>query len=330
MLRFQPRRLIVVAVTALVAVVTSSARPGFAAPASHAPIAHRDTLIIYLAASLTKPLQPVLDDFAARTGTVVLRESGASLDHVRKVTELHRIPDLMLLADADVFPRYLLPTYATWYAQFARNRMVIAYTQRSKYAQYITSRNWQSVLTNRDVQVGRTDPAVAPVGYRTLLLMQLAERYYHTPGLAKALLANAPERNVRPDAASLAALLAAGELDFIYDYQSVAEANRFSYVRLPPDIDLGEPGLASEYATARVFVPGKARGQSLAIHGEPIVYGLTIPRNAPHAAVAARFLEYFYQPATLTRVRAAHVDMLDKPIVVGTGAPRLLTSGHDR
>jgi len=33
-----------------------------------------DTLLIYVAASLTRPMQPVLDTFSARTGIVVQRE----------------------------------------------------------------------------------------------------------------------------------------------------------------------------------------------------------------------------------------------------------------
>ena len=75
-----------------------------------------DTVVLFIAASLTKPIQPALDSFAARTHTVILRESGASLEHVRKITELHRTPDLLLLADADVFPRFLIPAHASWYA----------------------------------------------------------------------------------------------------------------------------------------------------------------------------------------------------------------------
>jgi molybdate/tungstate transport system substrate-binding protein len=184
-----------------------------------------DTLLVYLAASLTRPIQPVLDTFAARTGIVVQRESGASLEHVRKITELHRVPDLLLLADVEVFPQLLVPQYATWYAEFARNRMVVAYTKRSKHAGEITRDNWMDILRRGDVEVGRTDPDLAPVGYRTLIMLDLAERFYRKPGLAKSLLAAASERNIRPNAAELAALLAAGELDYIYDYQSVAESS---------------------------------------------------------------------------------------------------------
>ena len=280
-----------------------------------------DTLIIYVAASLTRPLQPVLDSFAARTHTVIQRESGASLEHVRKITELQRVPDLLLLADADVFPRYLVPTYASWYANFARNRMVVAYTDRSRHAREITKENWMHVIQRSDVEVGRTDADLAPVGYRTLLLFQLAERFYKEPGLAASLLAHAPPRNIRPNAAELAALLASGELDFIYDYQSVAESNGFRFVPLPAAVDLGDPRRAREYAAVAVHVRGVTPGSESVVRGQPILYGLSVPIAAPHAAVARRFLQYLTSAEAVRMLRAGHVDMLDHPIAAGAGAP---------
>jgi molybdate/tungstate transport system substrate-binding protein len=283
-----------------------------------------DTLVLFLAASLTKPLQPVLDSFAARTGSVIQRESGASLEHVRKITELHRVPDLLMLADADIIPQLLLPRHATWYADFARNRMVVAYTPRSRHANEITRENWTRILQGRDVEVGRTDPDLAPVGYRTLLMFKLAERFYHVRGLSTSLLAHAPPRNMRANAAELAVLLASGELDYIYDYQSVAESNGFRFIPLPEAINLGDPNRASEYAEAAVTVHGTDRARQVTFHGAPIVYGLTIPRDAPHPAVAVKFLEYLETPSVLARLRAAHVDMLDGLVITGSGAPREL------
>src|SRR5262245_39723507 len=233
-----------------------------------------DTLLLFIAASLNKPLQPVLDSFAARTGTVVLRESGASLEHVRKITELGRIPDVLLLADDEVFGQFLIPKYATWHAQFARNRLVVAYTNKSKRANEITRDNWTQIVQRPDVEVGRTDPNLAPVGYRTLLMFQLAERFYRKAGLAAGLLANAPERNIRPNAAELAALLAAGELDYIYDYESVAESNGFRFIALPAAINLGDPKRGAEYAADSVTVRGSSRGSTVTFKGQPILYGL--------------------------------------------------------
>jgi molybdate/tungstate transport system substrate-binding protein len=284
-----------------------------------------DTLVIYVAASLTKPLQPVLDAYAARTGTVIQRESGASLEHVRKITELHRTPDLLLLADAEVISQLLVPKYATWAAHFARNRLVLAYTDRSKHAREITAQNWTQIVRRTGVEVGRTDPNLAPVGYRTLLMFSLAERYYKETGLATALIRSAPDRHLRPNAAELAALLAAGELDYIYDYQSVAESNGFRFIALPDAINLGDPKRAADYSSVSVEVRGTTRNSKATFKGQPILYGLSVPKDAPHAAAAARFLEYLMSPAVIRKLRAAHVDMLDRPVVVGTGAPPELT-----
>jgi molybdate/tungstate transport system substrate-binding protein len=286
-----------------------------------------DTLLIYVAASLTKPIQPVLDSFAARTGVVVQRESGASLEHVRKITELHRVPDVLLLADAEVISQLLVPKFATWYAEFARNRLVIAYTDRSKHAPEITADNWTAIVRRKDVEVGRTDPDRAPVGYRTLLMFSLAERYYKQTGLAASLLRHAPSRNIRPNAAELAALLASRELDYIYDYQSVAESNGFRFIALPDAINLGDPRRAAEYALVSVRVRGTSPGSHAEFKGQPILYGLSVPTQAPHPAAATRFLEYLVSPPVVKALRAAHVDMLDRPIVVGSGAPAGLRGG---
>jgi molybdate/tungstate transport system substrate-binding protein len=197
--------------------------------------------------------------------------------------------------------------------------MVVAFTERSKHASEINADNWTQVLQRSDVQVGRTDPALAPAGYRTLLMLDLAERHYQKPGLAATLLANAPERNIRGNAADLAALLAAGELDYIYEYQSVAESNGFRSIALPPEIDLGDPARAASYATVAVRLP--SRDRMVEYRGRPIIYALTIPSDAPHPAVARRFLARFFAEPTRQTLRAAHVDLLDEPVIVGSGAP---------
>ncbi|HEY6825947.1 MAG TPA: extracellular solute-binding protein, partial [Gemmatimonadaceae bacterium] len=192
------------------------------------------------------------------------------------------------------------------------------------------SSNWFDILRQKDVEVGRTDPDVAPVGYRTLLMLQLAERHYRKPALAKSLEDNAPKRNMRSNAAELAALLAAGELDYIYDYQSVAEANGFRFLQLPPEIDLGDPNRAAAYHGVSATVRGSSPGTTMSVRGEPILYGMSIPTAAPHAAAARRFVEFLLTSDVLRQLRAAHVDMLDRPIVVGNGAPPELARGARR
>jgi molybdate/tungstate transport system substrate-binding protein len=286
--------------------------------------ATRDTLVVFVAASLAKPMQPLLDMFAARArggSAVVQRESGGSLEHARKLTELHRIPDVIILADEEVFPQLLVPRQTSWYVDFARNRMVVAYTLRSRHATEIDSTNWTRILARQDVQVGRSDPDIAPVGYRTILMLRLAARRAGDAALTDRLLANAPRRNMRSNAAELAALLRAGELDYIYEYESVAIANGFRFVQLAPEIDLGDVRYASSYASETLRVRGAKLGDSTVVSGRPILYAMSVPRTAPHPAAATRFVSLLLSDEGRRMLRTQHVDMLDTPRFFGDSVP---------
>jgi len=288
-----------------------------------------DTVIVYLAASLSKPLQAALDTFSRRTSVIVQRESGASLEHARKLTDLGRIPDVLALADVEVFPQLLMPKHVSWYAEFARNRMIIGYTDRSRGASQIDSSNWRRVLAQPGVEVGRPDPNLAPAGYRTLLMLQLAERHYHDSGLANRILANAPPKNMRPNAAELAALLQTGELDYVFDYESVAQAYSFHALRLPAAIDLGDPARETEYARATVRVKGTG-ADSTTFTGRPIVYALSVPRAAPHPSAARQLAEFLLSSNGSRLMRAAHVDALDHALFVGADVPASLRDAAGR
>ena len=125
-------------------------------------------------------------------------------------------------------------------------------------------------------------------------------------------------------------MLAAGELDYIYDYQSVAESNGFRFIALPPQIDLGDAQRQKEYEVVSVKVRGNAAGTTTTFTGQPILYGMTVPRGAPHPVVADRFLRYLFSAAVVKQVRDAHIDLLAKPVVHGSGAPAGIGDGDSR
>ena len=284
------------------------------------------TLIVYNAGSLARPLRAALDSFAARSGVTIDQESAGSLESARKLTELRKIPDVIALADYKVFPQLLVPEHTTWYAAFARNRMVLAHTARSRFANEINSDNWWEILLRPGVETGRSDPNLDPNGYRTLLVFRLAELYHRQPQLASRLLSAAPARNVRPKEVDLVALLQAGELDYIWSYESVAQATSLPYVRLPDEVDLGSREDSALYARAEVRVAGAETSDSLTFRGEPIVYALSIPTAAPHRELAERFVQYVLSPDGARVLRAARLDVLERPIIVGSGMPAAIDS----
>jgi molybdate/tungstate transport system substrate-binding protein len=281
-----------------------------------------EALVVFNAGSLARPLKAALDTFAAREGVRIEQESAGSLESARKLTELGKVPDLIALADADVFPRYLMPTHVDGYVEFARNRMVIAFTPRSRHAAALDSVPWYEVLLRPGVETGRSDPELDPNGYRTLLVWQLAERHHALPGLAARLEAASPPRNVRPKEADLVGLLQAGEMDYIWSYESMARATGLRFIVLPLAIDLSAPdsAIAIGYAAASVRVRGATARDSVTVRGSPIVYAFALPRGAPHPEVAERFARFLISAEGRAVLRREGLDALDEPVVRGVRA----------
>jgi molybdate/tungstate transport system substrate-binding protein len=278
-------------------------------------------IVVFNAGSLAIPIRAALDSFAAREHVTIAQENAGSLETARKLTELGHIPDVIALADYEVFPEYLMPAQVEWYLDFARNRMVLAYTPKSRYAEEVAPDNWWQIVQRPGVQVGRADPNLDPNGYRTLLTMQLAEAYYGVPALYDSLLAHAPKNNVRPKEADLVGLLQAGEMDYIWSYESLASAAGLKFVQLPAAIDLSSPADSTRYAKAQVRVRGKTPGDSVTFRGQPIVYALSIPKKAVHPALAERFVAFLMSSDGKRVLRATGLDVLDEPMIVGSGVP---------
>ena len=254
-------------------------------------------LVIFHAGSLTVPARKLVQAFQARHPDVSFAtESSGSAIAARKVSELHREADLVLSADYQVIERLLVPEFAGFCIQFARNEMVIAYTDRSLHADQIGPDNWYGILLRDGVIYGHSDPDADPCGYRALMVWQLAELYYGVPGLYEELSAHCPPENTRPKAVELIALLQSGDMDYAFEYRSVAVQHGLRFVELPPELNLGHPAYADFYAQAKVEIAGKAPGETMEVRGAPIVYGLTIPDCAPHPELAAQFAAFILGP----------------------------------
>jgi molybdate/tungstate transport system substrate-binding protein len=118
------------------------------------------------------------------------------------------------------------------------------------------------VLLEPGIRIGRTDPKLDPKGALTLTLMQTAEAYYKSPGLAQKVL-GAPENpaQVLPEE-TLIGRLQSGQIDAGFFYST---------------------------ETADAKIPALPVPAAIA---PKAVYTITILRDAPNSAGAKRFVAF--------------------------------------
>ena len=256
----------------------------------------KPTLPVFHAGSLAMPFAQVSQEFNKLHPDVdILLEGAGSQTTIRKVTELGRECGVIGSADYTLIPQLMFPEYADWYITFACNRIVIAYTDSSQFADEVNKDNWYEILQRDGVKYGRSDPNQDPCGYRTLMVWQLAEDFYNVPGLYDKLYGTAGEI-IRPKEVDLIALLESGDLDYAFEYSSVAAQHKLNFVTLPVEIDLSSEEFKDYYAKAAVKVTGKKPGEFLTKRGRPTVYAVTIPTNFANQELAMAWVDFLLSP----------------------------------
>ena len=249
-------------------------------------------LIIYHAGSLSMPFKEIAGEFNKLYPDVkVLMESAGSVASARKITDLNRPCDILASSDYGVIDNMLIPKYADWNIKFVSNELSIVYQESSRLATRINSKNWCDILMNKEVAFGRSDPNADPCGYRTLLSLELAEKFYQKPGFAKRIL-DKDKNYIRPKEVDLVALLESGSIDYAFLYRSVAIQHNLKYITLPDEINLKNMGLVAQYATATTEINGEKPGQKKTVKGEPMIYSVTMLRDAPNKPAAIAFLQF--------------------------------------
>lgn len=254
-------------------------------------------LIIYHAGSLAVPFKEIAAAFEAQHPDVtVLREAAGSRNCARKIADLGKRCDVLASADCSVIDALLIPVHAAWNIKFASNEMVIVYSEKSHRADEMAPDNWYQILLHPEVAFGRSDPNADPCGYRAVLTMELAEQHYGKYKLAQRMLRK-DMKYIRPKETDLLALLESRTIDYIFLYRSVAQQHGLPYQLLPDRINLKRPEQSGYYSQAAVEVSGKTPGSTITKRGAPMIYGVTIPNNAPSPNLAEEFVAFLLTAA---------------------------------
>jgi molybdate/tungstate transport system substrate-binding protein len=195
----------------------------------------------------------------------------------------------------------LEPKYTKWYIQYAGTSMVIAYNPNSKYASQFKAfadgskplSQLFTLLETPGLKLGRTDPNIDPQGRDFIYMLELAQSYYHLPSdtVAKILgtsdFGSSSSSEIYAES-SLDSTLQSGQLDASSAFITQAIELHLDYIPLPPQINLGDQSMATQYQAASVTVT--SGGQTSTKHGSPQVIDITLIGKPTPAGIA--FVKY--------------------------------------
>jgi len=136
-------------------------------------------LKVYHAGSLASSFAKLEKSFEkAHPDMDVQLYSGGSAAIIDKVNKQNMFADVLASADTVLIPKNLYTKNATFDVDFAKNSMVLVYTNTSKGAATINADNWYTVLSTKNISYAISDPTTDPAGYRSLMTIALSERKY--------------------------------------------------------------------------------------------------------------------------------------------------------
>ncbi len=307
-------------------------------------------LKVFAAGSLIIPFTELEEAFESRYPDIdVLPEYHGSIQVIRHATELHEDIDVVATADASLIPMLMYidnpesgSSYADWHIRFATNRMALAYTPSSMYADEITADNWPDVLARPDVRVGLSDPRFDALGYRALMAFILEEKLigqntffnpmfkdqftnpvtvFRDEGLATVTVPEILETKsgahivLRGASIQLIALLESGDIDYAFEYESVIQQHGLQMLSLPDAVNLGVEGYEDTYNKVIVELDFRRFASVKPVFtGERIGYGIAIPANALHPDEAALFIAFLLGPEGRAVMEANFHPMFDPAI----------------
>ncbi|MFC1484961.1 substrate-binding domain-containing protein [bacterium] len=244
-------------------------------------------LIIFSASFFSPILDEIKTDTKTSLNLNLNYEISGSQVVCRKVTELGRECDIMITADHRLFNK-IAKSHVNWRIDFANDEIVLGVGKRAKYIDQ-AEKNWPNILLKNDVEIGRVSENLGPIGYRTLIVWKLKEKYGY-PYLMNNL--KNKSNKIVEHVSQLAAILKAGDVDYGFLYQSACIKYDIRYIDLDKKINLGSSDI--DYSSAEVSFKTFAEGKTkiLKIKGSPITYSLTIPINAPNKKDAYTFIKY--------------------------------------
>jgi molybdate/tungstate transport system substrate-binding protein len=285
-------------------------------PAASPSTAANNTLSILGAGTLTYTFPELANVLVNETPGISAPAAAqtyeGSLDITGAITGSGAKADVAALADFRLIPSLLEPTYASYEIVFAQTQEVLIYNASLPAFNGVNSSNWgQKLITDVDTPgnapMGVWNASTDPNGYNEIFSMMLQGQfqngstsaiYSHFYNGAPGTYATPNPTTTRIEHESLATtLINTGVVSAVITYKAVAIQNNLHYVLLNPIVGLGANNSTAlaDYAKLSTQIISSS-GALATVVPAPILFAVTVPSNAPNAALGALFIHLLLSP----------------------------------
>jgi molybdate/tungstate transport system substrate-binding protein len=265
-----------------------------------------DTVFPELASALVNETPGVSAPFATQTYE-------GSIDVTTAISSLGAKADVAAVADYRLIPAQLEPKYAGYEIVFATTPEALVYNASLAAFDGINASNWGTKLISDVTTSGNAPFAVwnastDPNGYNEIFSMELegllfgggnlsavyGHFYSGTPG---AFAVPNPSVTRVAKESQAATLIHTGVVSALITYQAYAVLNDLHYVSFDPIVGLlaSNATALADYAKLSTTILD-ASGGTMSVVGAPVLFGVTVPSNAPSPALGAAFVHLLLSP----------------------------------
>ncbi|QRY24010.1 extracellular solute-binding protein [Halobacterium sp. BOL4-2] len=242
---------------------------------------------VLAAGSLTSTIEDhIRPAFEDATDHTLRPEYHGSTTLLQLISDGTKHPDVAISADATLLRTRLFDAHADWALEFASNRLGICYVPSTPLGRRLAAGTpwWRAAVDAAPDTIAVSDPALDPLGYRTLMAFTLAATAHDAPDLRADL---DPATVTKPSESQLLADVETGNHAAAVVYENMALDHDLPFLGFPDAYNFAAPERADHYASATYTTDDGTR-----IHGRPITYATTVLNDASNTAGGRAFVRF--------------------------------------
>jgi len=275
-----------------------------------APVA-ASTLSIIAAGTLGVPFGSVASLLVNTTpgisAPLASQQYEGSLSVMAAVAQLNEAFDVVASADYHLIPQQLESNWANWEVVFGTSPEALVYDPSVGALAGINTSNWPSKLLASGLPMGIANASTDPNGYNEIFVLELQgqqdngslsslyDHFFTTP-FGSLAIPNPTTTRVESES-NVASLITSHAIASFITYRSYAVGHGLSFVDLTPAVGLGSTDAAALSAYANASTTIAPSTGSRVVHGAPVLFSVTVPRNAPNATLGIAFVNALLSPA---------------------------------